>query len=254
MRPVLTEKMEEYLEALFKLSREDCALTPTRLSEYLKVTPPTVLDMLRRLEAEGYVRYAGPEAGRGGARGKGKGCGKARRVITLTPKGERAARTLVWRHRLSERFLTDVLGLDWETAHREACRLEHVISPEVEEKLAAMLGNPGTCPHGYPIPDENGRIDDQGEIKPLCDFLPREKGCIDRVEEEEPQLLQYLATLGLLPDVDVEVREVAPFGGPLLVKIGDAQYALGREVASKIWTRKRRGRGRGGPRMGGPSR
>lgn len=247
---MLTEKMEEYLEALFKLGTEGSALTPTRLAEYMKVTPPTALDMLRRLEKEGYIRYAGPGAGKG----KGAGLGKAKRNIVLTAKGERAARTLIRRHRLSERFLTDMLGLDWESAHREACRLEHVLSPEVEERLSEMLGNPETCPHGYPIPDENGYIAEE-EIKPLCDFCPDEKGCIARVEEDEPELLQYLASLGVMPDVDIEVKEVAPFGGPLLVRIGDSQYALGREVASKIWTRKgpppRRGRGKGpGPRRG----
>mgnify|MGYP000029440563 CR=1 FL=1 len=242
---MLTEKMEEYLEALFKLSCENEAVSPARLSEYMGVTAPTVLDMLRRLEADGFIRYTGPGAGGG----KGKPSGRARKNIVLTPKGERAARALVRRHRLSERFLTDVLGLDWESAHREACRLEHVLSPEVEEKLADMLGNPETCPHGYPIPDQNGHIrEEEEEIKPLCDLCPNEKGRIARVEEEEPQLLQYLASLGLMPDVNVEVKEVAPFGGPMLVKIGDAQYALGREVASRIWTRKRRRRGRGGPR------
>mgnify|MGYP000038283757 CR=1 FL=1 len=254
---MITEKMEEYLEALFKLSCEEGALTPTRLAEYLGVTPPTVLDMLKRLEAEGYVRYLdvtggpprghgkGTEKGRGkgASGGAGRGQGRARREITLTPKGQRAARTLVRRHRLSERFLTDVLGLDWESAHREACRLEHVLSPEVEGKLAEMLGNPETCPHGYPIPDENGHIKEEEEIKPLCDFCVDERGCIARVEEEEPQLLQYLASLGLLPETDIEVKDVAPFGGPLLVKVGDTQYALGREVASKIWTKKGPGRG-----------
>ena len=151
---MITEKMEEYLEALFKLSCEDGPLTPTRLAEHLGVTPPTVLDMLRRLEAEGYIRYADAAGGQAKGRGKGgergpgkdasrgpdKGRGRARREIALTAKGQRAARTLVRRHRLSERFLTDVLGLDWESAHREACKLEHVLSPEVEEKLAEVLG------------------------------------------------------------------------------------------------------------------
>ena len=245
---MLTEKMEEYLEALFKLSRGKETLTPTRLAEYLGVTPPTVLDMLRRMESEGLVRYTDAHK-----TGRGRHEGRARRSIHLTAKGNRAATTLVRRHRLSERFLTDVLGLDWESAHREACKLEHVLSPEVEEKLAEMLGNPETCPHGYPIPDENGHIKEDEEIKPLCDFSENEKGCIARVDENEPQLLQYLASLGLLPDVDIEVKEVAPFGGPLLVKIGDTQYALGREVASKIYTKKGRGaRRRGQRRMGGP--
>jgi DtxR family transcriptional regulator, Mn-dependent transcriptional regulator len=247
---MLTEKMEEYLEALFKMDCDKEPPTPTRLAEHLGVTPPTVLDMLHRMEAEGFVRYGG--AGRGG--GKGRGEGRARRVISLTPKGLRVAKTLVRRHRLSERFLTDVLGLDWELAHREASRLEHAISPEVEEKLAEMLGNPETCPHGYPIPDQDGNIKEDDDIQRLCDMRADEKCRIARVEEEEPHLLQYLASLGLMPDVDIEVKEVAPFGGPMLVKIGDTQYALGREVASKIYARKRQGPRRHGQRRMGKKR
>jgi DtxR family Mn-dependent transcriptional regulator len=237
---MLTEKMEEYLEALFKLSSEKDELSPTRVAEYLGVTAPTVLDMLHRLEADGFVRYSS----KGKGRSKDKGHGRHKKAIALTAKGQRAAKTLVRRHRLSERFLTDVLGLDWESAHREACKLEHVISPEVEERLAEMLGNPDTCPHGHPIPDENGHFKEEGEdIKPLCELCADDKACIAMVDEEEPKLLQYLANLGMLPDVDVEIKEVAPFGGPFLVKVGDTQYALGREVASKIWTKKKKGGG-----------
>ncbi len=238
---MLTEKMEEYLEALFKLSGDGETLNPARLSEHLNVTAPTVLDMLKRLESDGFVRYG--DSGKSQDKGKHR----AKRSINLTAKGQRAAKALVRRHRLSERFLTDVLGLDWESAHREACRFEHVLSPEVEERLADVLGNPETCPHGYPIPDEKGNIKEPvQEIKQLCDISPNEKRCIARVEEEQPELLQYLATLGLLPEVEIEVKEIAPFGGPLLVQIGDTQYALGREVASKIWTKKKNRRGRGG--------
>ena len=259
---MLTEIVEEYLEAIFKLSCDEQELGLTRLAEYLKVTPASVSEMVKRLEAQGFVDYRvtkGQEAGRSQGRGKGrggavvKGKGHAhgklgrpegeagrprRRGITLTPKGERVARTIVRRHRLSERLLTDVLGIDWETAHREACRMEHAISPEVEAKLAEILGNPATCPHGHPIHDEEGRIE-MRPSKQLCDCGIDERGCIDRVEEEEPQMLQYLASLGLLPDVEVEVKEIAPFNGPLLVKAGGAQYALGREVASKIWLREK---------------
>jgi DtxR family Mn-dependent transcriptional regulator len=270
-----TEIVEEYLEAIFKLSREEQELGLSRLAEHLKVTPASVSETIKRMEAQGLVRYRchdkspevshekdkgkekdtrkekdkdkekdkGRERGRSQAHGKGRQGdveeGRIRhRGITLTPKGERIARTMVRRHRLSERFLTDMLGIDWEAAHREACKLEHVISPEVEEKLAEILGNPATCPHGHPIPDERGRIGKQPS-KQLCDCAIDERGRIDRVEEEEPQMLQYLASLGLLPDVEVEVKEIAPFNGPLLVKAGGAQYALGREVASKIWLRKK---------------
>lgn len=276
-----TEIVEEYLEAIFKLSREEQELGLSRLAEHLKVTPASVSEMIKRMEAQGLVHYRchekgqeqshekgqakekakdktkekdarkdkekdkdkGQDKGHSRAHGKGRTTetddGKSRRRgITLTTKGERIARTMVRRHRLSERFLTDMLGIDWEAAHREACKLEHVISPEVEEKLAEILGNPATCPHGHPIPDEKGRIGKHSS-KQLCDCAIDERGRIDRVEEEEPQMLKYLASLGLLPDVEVEVKEIAPFNGPLLVKAGGAQYALGREVASKIWLRKK---------------
>jgi DtxR family transcriptional regulator, Mn-dependent transcriptional regulator len=264
-----TEIVEEYLEAIFKLSHDEQELGLSRLAEYLKVTPASVSEMVKRLESQGFVSYKGheKETEKGKAPGKahakavaktpGKAHAKAvaktpgkpghpgaeegkhrRRGINLTPKGERIARTIVRRHRLSERFLTDVLGIDWEAAHREACKMEHAISPEVEEKLAEILGNPSTCPHGHPIPDQKGRIGKQAG-KQLSDCVIDERGMIDRVEEEEPQMLHYLASLGLLPDVEVEVKEIAPFNGPLLVKAGGAQYALGREVASKIWLKKK---------------
>jgi DtxR family Mn-dependent transcriptional regulator len=240
-----SEAVEEYLEAIFKLSSEGRVVGLTRLAEHLKVTPASVSEMVRRLEREGLISYRGRGRGRGAEEEKGPGAGRGprggaepRRGISLTPKGERLARTLVRRHRLSERFLTDMLGLDWETAHQEACRLEHALSPDTEARLAELLGNPHTCPHGHPIPDSRGRIP-PSKLKRLSDCCEDESGCIDRVEEDEPQMLQYLASLGLLPEVEVEVREVAPFNGPLLVKAGGAQYALGREVASKIWFREK---------------
>ncbi len=240
-----SETVEEYLEAIFKLGSEGREVGLSRLADHLRVTPASVSEMVRRLEKENLIRYHGRGKGPGGesARGTGKGRAAAegvgpRRGISLTPKGERLARTLIRRHRLSERFLTDMLGMDWETAHHEACRLEHALSPETEERLAELLGNPETCPHGHPIPDSRGRMP-QGKLKKLSDCVEDERGCIDRVEEEEPQMLQYLASLGLLPEVEVEVKEVAPFNGPLLVRAGGAQYALGREVASKIWLREK---------------
>jgi DtxR family Mn-dependent transcriptional regulator len=248
---MITEKMEEYLEAIFKLSLENPRISPTRLAEYMGLTQPTVLDMLRRLEAEGYIRACPQDAGKG----KKAGEGRRRRFFELTPKGLRAAKTLVRRHRLSERFLTDVLGMDWDAAHREACRLEHAISPEVEERLARMLGDPSTCPHGHPIPGADGKLPEEEDTKPLSEACPRERCRIARVEEKDLSFLQYLATLGLMPEVNLEVKEVAPFGGPILIQVGDSQYALGRDVASRIWTkpagpgpgprRHRRGPGRG---------
>ena len=215
----ITPAVEEYLEAIYKMSQEEGPVIAARLAERMSVSPPTVADMLRRLSKNGFI---------GVDRKQG---------VVLTRKGTEAAETLVRRHRLAERMLTDVLGLGWDEVHDEACRLEHAISDQVEEKLAEKLGNPETCPHGHPIPGSKAAKAHRKPPRPLSDLRVGDEAVIERVSEEEPQLLHYLATLGLLPKARIRVREIAPFRGPMLVKVGSAQYALGQEVASKIMVR-----------------
>jgi len=214
----LTQSTEEYLEALFKLQRGDAPVTVKRLAEDLGVAPPSVSEMLGRLRTAGLVEPHG-DAG-----------------ITLTAEGEHEGATLVRRHRLSERFLVDYLDMPWDEVHDEACKLEHVLSPEVEARLAQQLGNPRTCPHGHAIPGEDGTLPHEA-MRPLVDFGAGEHGVIGCISEEDGELLRYLGSLGLLPETPVEVESVAPFGGPLLVRVAGSQYALGREVAGKIMVR-----------------
>lgn len=219
-----SESVEEYLEAIYKLSHEgtESEATVSQIAAALDVSPPSVSQMLGRLRAAGLV-----EEGNG-------------RVAVLTEQGEREAASLVRRHRLSERFLTEYLGVPWEEVHAEACRFEHAISPEVEARLAAQLGYPRTCPHGHTIPDEDGVCVEE-PMRPLVELEPGEHGTIGCISDERPELLRYLASLGLLPDTPVTVESVAPFGGPLLVRVGGTQYALGREVAGKVLVRERDG-------------
>jgi DtxR family transcriptional regulator, Mn-dependent transcriptional regulator len=215
--PQLTESTEEYLEAIYKLSR-DSTVTVGRLATALEVSPPSVSQMVGRLEHAGLVER---DASSG---------------IGLTPEGLVAALRLVRRHRLSERFLADYLDLPWDQVHEEACKFEHVLSEEVEERLAAQLGNPRTCPHGHVIPDEDGLALDEPAV-PLTDLGEGAATTIVRISDERPDLLRYLASLGLLPQTQIRVEGVAPFGGPYLVRVREAQYALGREVAGKIFVR-----------------
>ena len=191
----------------------------TRLAVELGVSPPSVSEMLRRLRADGLV--AEPVEGRG---------------ISLTASGETEGAILVRRHRLSERFLVDYLDMPWDAVHDEACKLEHVLSPEVEARLAEQLGNPRTCPHGHTIPGEDGSLADD-DLRPLSGLEPGDEAVIGCIAEEKSDLLRYLASLGLLPDTPVAVESVAPFNGPLLVRVGGSQYALGREVTDKIMVR-----------------
>lgn len=213
-----THGIEEYLEALFKLERGDDSVTVKRLAAELAVAPSSVSEMLSRMRASGLVEEPG-EAG-----------------VRLTPEGELEGAHLVRRHRLSERFLVDYLGMPWDTVHDEACKLEHVLSPEVEARLAEQLGDPRTCPHGHVIPQEDGSLTEE-ELRPLSSFAVGESGVIGCIMEESGDFLRYLASLGLLPDTPVEVESVAPFGGPVLVRVAGSQYALGREVAGKILVR-----------------
>jgi DtxR family Mn-dependent transcriptional regulator len=214
----LTQSVEEYLEAIFKLSRDGAPVTVGQLAEVLGVSPPSVSEMLRRLRATGLLEED---------RSKG---------IDLTVAGRAEGARLVRRHRLSERFLVDVLDMPWDAVHDEACKLEHALSPEVEARLAAQLGNPRTCPHGQVIPDEDGELAEE-PLRALSDLEAGDAATISCVTEEKADLLRYLASLGLLPDTEVAVESVAPFGGPVLVRVAGAQYALGREVAGKIMVR-----------------
>ena len=209
-----TSRTEEYLESIYKLQQEQHPVSTSRLAEHLKLSAPSVSEMVKKLGVKGFVFHS--EKG-----------------VCLTEDGKSLAKTVIRRHRLSERLLTDILGYKWDEVHDEACRLEHAISPEMEDRIAQSLGNPKTCPHGHPIPDKEGNLVKE-KVKPLSELKAREKGIIVNVFEEDPKMLQYLATLGLIPDVSVKVEEVAPFGGPLIVCVGGSRYALGREVASKI--------------------
>ena len=214
----LTQSVEEYLEAIFKLARDGSPVTVGQVAEALGVSPPSASEMVRRLRAAGLV-----DKDRGGG-------------VDLTANGRSEGARLVRRHRLSERFLVDVLDMPWDAVHEEACKLEHALSPEVEARLAAQLGNPRTCPHGQVIPDEDGELAEE-PLRPLSTLEAGDAGTISCVTEEKSDLLRYLASLGLLPDTEVAVESVAPFGGPVLVRVGGAQYALGREVAGKIMVR-----------------
>jgi len=230
-----TEQEEEWLESIYKLQERGDAVTAATLARELGVSEAVATDILHRLVDRGLVRHTAEKQ-------------------ELTLEGTQRAATVVRRHRLAERLLTDILGLGWDRSHAEACKLEHVLSPEVEERLAVILGHPETCPHGYPVPgDGASRLP---EAQPLSALLPPSRAIIVRIAQEDGDLLRYLATLGLMPETEVEVEERAPFDGPLMIRVGNAHYALGRQVADQIlvrplegppWRHRRRRRGGGRP-------
>src|SRR5437660_12057359 len=132
----LSATVEEYLETIYNMSAEDEVVIGARLAEKFDVSAPTVTEMLKRLVRDGYIEM------------------DIKRQVTLTEEGNRAAEAVLRRHRLTERFLVDMLGMQWHQVHEEACRLEHFISGTVEARVISTLSKPTTCPHGNPIPGQ----------------------------------------------------------------------------------------------------
>lgn len=210
-----TATIEEYLEAIHVLSAEGTPVIAMRLAEALHVSPPTVTVTLKRMARDKLIEI------------------DDRKEISLTAKGREMAETLIRRHRLSERWLADVLGVEWHKVHEEACRLEHAISAEVEEKLSVALGNPTTCPHGNPI----AGISDGRELR--LDAAPvGSRVTIRRISEQaesSPELLKYFQEKGLVPGATIQVIEIAPLAGSITLQVGNERVFLAPQLAANLW-------------------
>ncbi len=183
----LSATVEEYLETIYNMAMEDEIVIGARLAERFRVSAPTVTEMLKRLVRDGYIEMDN------------------KRQVSLTEAGNQAAEAVLRRHRLTERFLVDMLGMQWHQVHEEACRLEHFISGAVEARVIASLNNPTTCPHGNPIPGSvaNARsyLKDQGAVR-LSTLSVNETAtilCISEVVEDEEALILYMHEKGLTP-------------------------------------------------------
>jgi len=219
MSEEVTAIIEEYLEGIYRLQERSRVAKTSEIVELLQVVPGTVTNTVERLEKEGYVTHE-PYKG-----------------VKLTEKGRRIALDVIRRHRLSERLLTDILHVKWSEAHKAACKLEHSITSDIIKKLEKALDHPRTCPHGNPIPTmDEGIIEEKSE--PLTNLDAKESGTIVKITEEKPEVLEYLATLGLMPEASVEVVEKAPFNGPITVKVGGTHKALSLQIASIINVKK----------------
>lgn len=214
----VSEVASRYLEAIYYMWSEHEPLRSARLAEWLGVSRPTVTIALRRMIRDGLVRMT------------------AHKEIELTHAGLRKAESIVRRHRIMERWLTDGLGLDWGTADAEAARLEHAVSDVVEQRLYEVLGRPSTCPHGNPIPGHSEASPDEVRLSALPH---RGRGRITRVSEvaerEAPALLAYLHDRQLTPGRNVVVDEVDEVGKTLRIKAGSRDVTLSFETASKLW-------------------
>ena len=210
------ELPEMILLTLARASENSNPLSSLDLARELNLSRGEFESHIRLLDEQGFVHTIGSG------------------TIALTDSGRVKALGLLRRHRLTERLFTDVLGLDWARAHEEADRLEHILSPEAELELATQLGEPDTCPHGNPIPNQVYDTP-QPHTLSLAQCTAPMQVSISRIALETPATLQHLATLGLLPNVQVQIENKAPFDGPVMVRVGQAHYALGHDLAARIW-------------------
>jgi DtxR family Mn-dependent transcriptional regulator len=216
----VTQVVEEYLEGIYRLQEKSGVARTSDIVKLLQVVPGTVTNTVERLEKEGMLEHE-PYKG-----------------VKLTDKGRKIALDVIRRHRLSERLLTDFIRVDWDKAHDAACKLEHSITDDVIKKLEKALGHPKTCPHGNPIPTACGGIVEE-KSEPLSTFDSKESGVIVKIKDETPEVLEYIAALGLLPGASIEIVERAPFDGPVTVKVGGANHALSLSMASIIWVKRK---------------
>lgn len=214
---MITHALEDYLKSIYQLAEESEPVIAARIAAETGVAPSTIFTTLQRLAKDGYVTV------------------NRKKEIHLTADGKKVAEKIVRRHFLTERFLTDLLGLDWVKAHQEAHRLEHAISQEVEERLAKLLSNPTTCPHGNLIP--GATPGPAPKTIPMSDALDGQDVELDYITEggeRDVRLLGFLENHGLRPGAKVRIVDVAPSLGMMTLKVGADEFSLGIEAAKKI--------------------
>src|ERR687885_7286 len=212
---------QDYLKHIYRLQEETGRATTQELATRLGVKPSSVTAMLKRLAAD----PAGPYVRHTPYRG-----------AELTDKGRAVALEMLRHHRLIELLLVKLLDMPWDQVHAEAERLEHVVSEELEERIAAKLGQPTHDPHGDPIPSREGVVP-AGDAIPLGELAPGAAGTVTRIAQQEQPVLRYLQSLGLVPGAHVTVTAVAPYGDVLMVRIGEASHAVSGTIARCVQVR-----------------
>ncbi|MDX1995269.1 MAG: metal-dependent transcriptional regulator [bacterium] len=219
----LSITMREYLAEIYRLSDREGAtqqgyISTSALAELLDVSAPAVNRMVTKLKDQHLLIHE-PYQG-----------------IALTEAGQKEALTMLRRHRITEAFLVNVMGFAWHEIHEEASRISGTLSEALTQRMADMAGNPTICPHGEPIPAEDGTMPDLQDIL-LAEAPQNTPLYVTRVRTREADRLQYLAALGLVPGAEVTVIHAAPFNGPLQLKLKDEYRIVGHNLAELIRVR-----------------
>lgn len=212
---VLSQSVEDYLKAIYKLETEEKGASTTRIADALDVSSASATNMVKRLSDMGLVNY------------------QSYKGANLTESGRKIALEIIRHHRLLELYLLEVMGYSWDEVHDEAEKLEHHISEQFEDKIAELLDNPTHDPHGDPIPTKEGIMPEM-DSKSLVNAEEGHHYLVSRVKNQDPELLRYLEKIGLLPGAKLQIMDKGPFRGPITLKIENSEQALGHEVAEHI--------------------
>ena len=212
-----TTAIQDYIKAIFKLQPEgSLGVSTSAIAEKMDVSAASVSGMIKKLAKAGLLTHS-PYQG-----------------VALTEAGRRVALEMIRHHRLIELYLMKALGYTWDQVDAEAERLEHVISEDMEDRMAAFLDQPTEDPHGDPIPTKEGYMS-MVRYAPLSTIDAGQTVRIRRVRDSDPDLLRYLGRLGMYPNVVVEVLARSPFDGPLVVRVCACDHALGAQVTDSVF-------------------
>lgn len=213
---VLSQAIEDYLKAIYTLENEESGASTTKIAESLDVSSASATNMIKRLSKMGLVDYQSYKGAR------------------LTESGQKIALEIIRHHRLLELYLLEVMGYSWDEVHDEAEKLEHHISERFEDKIAQLLDDPTHDPHGDPIPTKDGLMPKM-DAEPLIEVDTEKTYIVSRVKDQDPKLLQYLEQIGLLLGTKIEVKEKAPFDGPITLLIENNEQVIGNDMAKNIF-------------------
>jgi DtxR family transcriptional regulator, Mn-dependent transcriptional regulator len=224
----LSRPDREALKAIYRLTKGGSGAHTGELAESLGVTPGTVTATVKRLAERGMLDH------------------QPYRGVELTTEGRKVAVSAIRRHRIVERFLSDMLGYAWNEADRLAGAFEHDLPQEVEDRMFVAMDRPATCPHGFPIPDPD--VVEIPEMPPLYALEPGDIAVVAVPGSTETEIVEFLDTLGLRPGVKVQVKEKHPFDGPLVLSVEGQDRTVSQKVANQIFVKKEetkhRGRGK----------
>lgn len=213
---MISRAMEDYLKTIYQLDGPSGRVSTSQLAQQMNCSAASVTNMLQRLSDIKLVRYT-PYQG-----------------VTLTEAGTKVALEVLRHHRLIETYLSEVLGYSWDRVHDEAEELEHVISEEFEERIDRALGYPTRDPHGHPIPSKEGHLPTE-ELDNLWEVSTGSQVRVCLVSDRDPEVLRYLASIGIYPRVKLSVVRRAPFNGPVHVQVNQSEHSLSEELARQIY-------------------